>query len=425
MAFASRWGLADKEPDVPEGEDSLRHARRFRGKMAKSVIDASEIDELIDEATEAGYVTVDDLLAVFPRGETRLDELEDLIAELEERGIAVQENAVEADEEEHDRVPAGARGPERRSQERDRLSQIPTTDTTALYFHEMGQVPLLTRKEEGTLARQWQKARQAEARLARNGHDARERARLRRQIEAGHAARDHLIMANTRLVVSIAKKYQGQGIPFQDLIQEGNLGLMKAVDKFDPDLGYKFSTYATWWIRQGITRSIANQGRTIRLPVHMRDSMRKLRRTMHRLEQEQGRTPSLEEVAEEMGLTPEKVRWMMRVTRRPLSLERPVGEEEDSELGYFIENEKAPAPSETTEQALLRASLEEAMSTLTPREARILRMRFGLQDGVDHTLEEVGNRFGITRERIRQIEQKALQRLRHPYRSRRLRDFMS
>jgi RNA polymerase primary sigma factor len=388
-------------------------------------MNTTEINELIEEATEAGYVTVDELLAVFPRGENRLDELEDLLAQLEERGIAIQEDPAEADENGRDPLPKRASATPRPSEEPDRLSQVPTTDTTALYFHEMGRVPLLTRAEEGTLARQWQKAREAEARLARNGHEEQERARLRREIEVGHAARDHLIMANTRLVVSIAKKYQGQGIPFQDLIQEGNLGLMKAVDRFDPDRGYKFSTYATWWIRQAVTRSIANQGRTIRLPVHLRDSMRTLRRTIHRLEQEQGRTPSLEEVAEEMDLAPEKVRWMMRVTRRPLSLERPVGEEEDSELGSFIEDEKAPAPSETTEQALLRATLEDLMSTLTPREARILRMRFGFRDGVDHTLEEVGDRFGITRERIRQIEQRALQRLRHPYRSRRLKDFMS
>ncbi len=393
--------------------------------MTQSNVNQSEVTKMIEQAGETGYVTMDELLAVFPQGEDRMDELEDLFVKLEERGIALYEDKAEADQNGNNHTSAASSAPDYLSKEPDRLSQIPSTDTTALYFHEMGRVPLLTRKEEGSLSRQWQKGRQAEGRLARNGHNERERAALRCEIEAGQAARDHLIMANTRLVVSIAKKYQGQGIPFQDLIQEGNLGLMKAVDKFDPERGYKFSTYATWWIRQAITRCIANQGRTIRLPVHLRDSMRKLRRTIHRLEQEQGRTPSLDEVAEEMHLAPEKVRWMMRVTRKPLSLERPVGEEEDSELGNFIENEKAPAPSETTEQALLRATLEELMSTLTPREARILRMRFGFRDGVDHTLEEVGARFGVTRERIRQIEKKALQRLRHPYRSRRLKDFLS
>jgi len=303
------------------------------------------------------------------------------------------------------------------------LQGIPVEDTTSLYFHEVGQVPLLTREEEVYLGHQWQTAREAEQRLALNGHDEAERVRLQLEIEQGYAARDHLIKANTRLVISIAKRYQGQGLPFQDLIQEGNLGLMRAVDKFDPDLGYKFSTYATWWIRQAVTRALADQGRTIRLPVHMADSIRRLHRTIHELEQESGRSPTVEEIADEMEIDVRRVQWMMRVARQPLSLETPVGEEQDSELGHFIEDEEAPAPAEETDHSLLRETLEELIDTLDPREARILRLRFGFQDGSAYTLEEVGEKFGLTRERVRQIEQRALQRLRHPRRSRHVKDY--
>ncbi|MGD8624925.1 MAG: sigma-70 family RNA polymerase sigma factor [Anaerolineae bacterium] len=386
-----------------------------------------QIETLLQEGTERGFVTLEEIVAALPRAEEDLGQLDDLFQSLEEQGISVY-----ADEEEarakRDQVPKAeeeASPQEVTWDEEERLAQIPATDTTGLYFHEMGQVSLLRREEEQELARQWRRGRRARRLMVRDGHDEEETARLRREIKIGSAARDHLIMANTRLVISIAKKYQGQGVPFQDLIQEGNLGLMKAVDKFDPDRGYKFSTYATWWIRQAITRAIANQGRTIRLPVHVGDSIARLYRASQRLEQEYGRKPNVNELADEMGLEPGRVRWIKRVAREPLSLQRPVGEEEDSELGSFIEDDKTPLPTETAELSILGSTLEELLDTLTPREARILRMRFGLDDGYQHTLEEIGDRLGVTRERVRQIEKRALQRLRHPRRSRRLRDYLT
>jgi len=243
-------------------------------------------------------------------------------------------------------------------------------------------------------------------------------------ILSGLAARDHLIKANTRLVVSIAKKYLGRGVPFLDLIQEGNLGLMKAVNKYDYRRGFRFSTYATWWIRQTITRSIADQGRTIRVPVHMIDRIRQLYKIARRLEQELGRPPKVEELSNALDTPIDKVQWMLQVSWLPLSLESPVGDDEDSELGMFVEDEDTPSPSQVTFQKMLGEKLEDVLATLSPREARILRLRFGLENGKAYTLEEVGEKFGLTRERIRQIEGKALRRLRHPMRSRQLREYL-
>jgi RNA polymerase primary sigma factor len=304
------------------------------------------------------------------------------------------------------------------------LAGMSSNDTVGLYLKEMARVPLLSNDEEIALAMRLEAGEDAARKIKRNPAHQRA-AEWQMLVHDGEVARDHLIKANTRLVVSIAKKYMCRGVPFLDLIQEGNLGLMKAVEKFDYTRGYRFSTYATWWIRQTITRAIADQGRTIRVPVHMSDRIRRLYRVARQLEQEYGRKPTAEEIAEEMDIEPRKVQWMLRVSWQPLSLEHPVGEDEDSELGNFIENDAALTPAQVAHDNLLREKIEEVLATLTPREARILRLRFGLQNGRSYTLEEVGKKFGLTRERIRQIEGRALRRLRHPRRSRQLRDYLS
>ena len=377
------------------------------------------VGELLQRAENQGYVTIDDVLEAFPEAEGSMEQLEEVFVFLHEAGIEVYDEGEKPEEEASsgDGKPSEDIGYD--------LSDISADDTVGLYLKEMAQVPLLTTEEEVRLAQMVELGREAERLLSEDGTDPTERSRLEALVEQGRAAREHLIKANTRLVVSIAKKYIGRGVPFLDLIQEGNLGLMKAVEKFDYRRGYRFSTYATWWIRQTITRAIADQGRTIRVPVHMSDRIRRLYRTARQLEQEHGRAPTPEEIAEEMDLEPRKVQWMMRVSWQPLSLERPVGDEEDSELGYFIEDETTPTPPQSTYHRLLAEKIEEILSTLSPREARILRLRFGLVNGRTYTLEEVGQKFGLTRERIRQIEGKALRRLRHPRRSRQLRDFLS
>ena len=297
-------------------------------------------------------------------------------------------------------------------------------DTVGLYLKEMARVPLLNTEEEIALAKRMEAALNAEKKLCKTPEHAKAET-WRATISDGDDAREHLIKANTRLVVSIAKKYMTRGVPFLDLIQEGNLGLMKAVEKFDYRRGFRFSTYATWWIRQTITRAIADQSRTIRVPVHMSDRIRRLYRVARDLEQEYGRKPTTDEIARELKIEPRKIQWMLKVSWQPLSLEHPVGEDEDSELGNFIENDLSPTPGQAVQDSLLKEKIEAVLSTLSPREARILRLRFGLQNGRAYTLEEVGQKFGLTRERIRQIEGRALRRLRHPRRARQLRDYLS
>jgi RNA polymerase primary sigma factor len=307
------------------------------------------------------------------------------------------------------------------------LENISSDDTIGLYLKEMSRVPLLNIAEEMDIAKRIELGRDSKKELAAgNGDLSKERRQtLLESVDEGIQAREHLIKANTRLVVSVAKRYMGRGVPFLDLIQEGNLGLMKAVEKFDYHRGFRFSTYATWWIRQTITRSIADQGRTIRVPVHMVDRIRQLYKLTHEMEQELGRVPTTEELADKLEVPITKVEWMLRVSWLPLSLESPINDdEEDSELGQFVEDQLTPTPIQSAYTKLLREKIEEVLDTLPPREARILRLRFGLENGHNYTLEEVGEKFGLTRERIRQIESKALRRLRHPRRSRQLRDYL-
>jgi RNA polymerase primary sigma factor len=393
-------------------------------EITRQQIELTPVEELLRKGLEQGYLTSDDMLAVFPEAEENLAQLEDIFIQLINEGIEVYKDEEEADEERRLRETEQTREIPAEKGDPFDLSGIAADDTISLYLKEMARVPLLSPEEESELAKKLERGRKAQRVFAKNGHRTEDADKLRRHIEIGDSAREHLIKANTRLVVSIAKKYMGQGVPFSDLIQEGNLGLMKAVEKFDYRRGYKFSTYATWWIRQAITRALADQGRTIRVPVHMSDRIRKLHQVSRQLEQVWGRKPTPEELADEMGLEASKVRWMLRVSRHPVSLERPVGEEEDSELGNFIEDEDAPTPPDAAYHHVLQEKLDEVLGTLTPREARILRLRFGLQNGRSYTLEEVGKKFGLTRERIRQIEGQALRKLRHPRRSRQLRDYL-
>jgi len=386
------------------------------------------VAELLERAEVQGHLTLDDVLEAFPEAEENLDELEEVFIYFHDVGIDIHENEREAITAKGKvKTEKAKRGREEETVEKDilDLSGISSDDSIGLYLKERSRVPLLSIQEEIRLATLLERGDVAQLRLSKDGHDPEEQTTLEQVVDEGRAAREHLIKANTRLVVSIAKKYMGRGVPFLDLIQEGNLGLMKAVEKFDHTRGYRFSTYATWWIRQTITRAIADQGRTIRVPVHMSDRIRRLYKTARRLEQEQGRRPTPEEIADELEMEPRKVRWMLKVSWRPLSLEKPIGEEEDSELGSFIEDDNSPTPTQSAYEHLLKEKMEEVLTTLTPREARILRLRFGLLDGRSYTLEEVGQKFGLTRERIRQIEGKALRRLRHPRRSRQLKEYLT
>ena len=310
-------------------------------------------------------------------------------------------------------------------------------DPVRMYLKEIGKVPLLSAEEEIELAKNMEagavakekiailKSREENATEEELAEIKEEIKNLQKDLDAGDEAKKRLAEANLRLVVSIAKRYVGRGMLFLDLIQEGNLGLIKAVEKFDYRKGYKFSTYATWWIRQAITRAIADQARTIRIPVHMVETINKLIRTSRHLLQQLGREPTQEEIAEEMEMPVEKVMEIQKIAQDPVSLETPIGEEDDSHLGDFIKDEDSPEPQDSAAYTLLKEQLEEVMSTLTPREAKVLKLRFGLEDGKARTLEEVGKEFKVTRERIRQIEAKALRKLRHPSRSKKLKDYMS
>ncbi|HUM63685.1 MAG TPA: sigma-70 family RNA polymerase sigma factor [Anaerolineaceae bacterium] len=389
------------------------------GRRSKS---AEVLNLLLEKADVQGYLTTEDLMEFYPDVTRDAERIEAVLTALRRRGVEILDGENDSDITDNEGY----------AQVTDldftsTFENISSDDTIGLYLKEMSRVPLLKVDEEIDIARRIEDGRSSKRELERSngGCPEKEKHQLQQQVEDGLLAREHLIKANTRLVVSVAKKYIGRGVPFLDLIQEGNLGLMKAVEKFDYHRGFRFSTYATWWIRQTITRSIADQGRTIRVPVHMVDRIRQLYKLTHEMEQQLGRLPTNDELAEKMGTTTSKIEWMLRVSWLPLSLESPVNDdEEDSELGQFVEDQVTPTPIQSAYSKLLREKIEEVLDTLPPREARILRLRFGLENGHNYTLEEVGEKFGLTRERIRQIESKALRRLRHPRRSRQLREYL-
>jgi len=434
----STWGFVDlvmaKVRKVSEIRKKTQQGKKepdLEARMVQAVTDeilvADEdhpaIDQLIELGKERGYVTIDDILVLFPEVERDIDQLEDTYAALLSAGIQIFDGPPDGDpDQDLDLGDKDGAGDD--IEEENHLAAVDTDDTVGLYLKEVGRVPLLTAAEEVMLAKRIERGREAREELAKDRVSNKRRLELQLLVEDGWAAREHLITANSRLVISVAKKYMGRGVPFLDLIQEGNIGLIRAAKKFDYRRGHKFSTYATWWIRQAVTRAIADQGRTIRVPVHMGDQINKLLRVSHQLTQKLGRSPTTEELAHELDVPPKKVENMIQVARRPLSLETPTDEEEDSVLGDFIEDEEAPAPPEMVTQHMLKEHLREVLHNLPPREVRILQLRYGLLDGQNYTLEEVGRKMGVTRERVRQIEAQALSRLRHPGHRRKLVDYL-
>jgi RNA polymerase primary sigma factor len=383
-----------KDPSKKD-EKKVKKASAPKDATEKKIPKAlqEEIKALVKKSKKRGYITQDEILDIFVEPEIYVDQLDDLYDNLIQKNVDIFESVSE-DKDEDDKDVL--------TQELDVLSNLKNvgaTDPVRMYLKEIGRIPLLTREEE---------------------------IRLAQQVEAGSAkAKQQLIDANLRLVVSIAKKYIGRGMTFLDLIQEGNKGLIRAVEKYDWTKGFKFSTYATWWIRQAITRSIADQARTIRIPVHMVETINKLMRTARRLMQELGREPTPEEIGEKMEMEPEKVREILKISQNTTSLETPVGDgEDDSTLGDFIADEKQDSPYDVTSKQMLSENVEEVLKALSDREAKVLRMRFGLAGNRTMTLEEVGKEFGVTRERIRQIEAKALRKLKHPSKRKKLQDFL-
>jgi RNA polymerase primary sigma factor len=392
---------------------------RTQTTVLPRVAQVEEIKDLVTRGKEAGFLTTDDITVAIQAAELPQEQAEQVLSLLNDEGIEVLDPRAESAETSDLLVRR------RREEEANAAKASPTSDPVRMYLKEIGKVPLLTAAEEVDLAKRIEAGLFAAEKL---GGGRRLTVALRVDLEAvardGDVAKRKLVEANLRLVVSIAKRYVGRGMLFLDLIQEGNLGLIRAVEKFDYTKGYKFSTYATWWIRQAITRAIADQARTIRIPVHMVETINKLIRIQRQLLQDLGREATPEEIAKEMDLTPDKVREIQKVAQEPVSLETPIGEEEDSHLGDFIEDTDAVVPVDAASFLLLQEQLDSVLHTLSDREKKVIQLRFGLTDGHPRTLEEVGREFGVTRERIRQIESKTLSKLRHPSRSQKLRDYL-
>ncbi|HEY2957325.1 MAG TPA: RNA polymerase sigma factor RpoD [Actinomycetota bacterium] len=389
--------------------------------MAKEA-QLDEVRDLVVKGKERGFITTEEVIEALAPVDLTAEQIDNVYQVLADENIEVVEMVDELDAEEFAREARSAR-------DDDLALKAPTNDPVRMYLKEIGKVPLLTAEQEVILAKAIEEGEAATAELDKAAAEARKlgatRLRELQRVERqGQLAKKKLIEANLRLVVSIAKRYVGRGMLFLDLIQEGNLGLIRAVEKFDYTKGYKFSTYATWWIRQAITRAIADQARTIRIPVHMVETINKLIRIQRQLLQDLGREPTPEEIGREMEFSPEKVREILKVSQEPVSLETPIGEEEDSHLGDFIEDSDAVVPVDAASFILLQEQLDSVLHTLSEREKKVIQLRFGLTDGHPRTLEEVGREFGVTRERIRQIESKTLSKLRHPSRSQKLRDYL-
>ena len=381
-----------------------------------------EVRDLVTKGKERGFLTNEEVIEALAPVDVSAEQMDNILQHLQDENIEVVEMVDELDAEEFAREARSARDEEL-------ALKAPTNDPVRMYLKEIGKVPLLTAEQEVILAKAIDEGEAATAEIDKATDNGRKltptRLReLQRTERHGQLAKKKLIEANLRLVVSIAKRYVGRGMLFLDLIQEGNLGLIRAVEKFDYNKGFKFSTYATWWIRQAITRAIADQARTIRIPVHMVETINKLIRIQRQLLQDLGREPTPEEIGREMEFSPEKVREILKVSQEPVSLETPIGEEEDSHLGDFIEDSDAVVPVDAASFILLQEQLDSVLHTLSEREKKVIQLRFGLTDGHPRTLEEVGREFGVTRERIRQIESKTLAKLRHPHRSQKLREYL-
>jgi RNA polymerase primary sigma factor len=449
LSNSDAGGSADDAHDAGTDADAQIVEVIVGASGAVIVPDSSAVvDELFQRVKDRGYVTTGEIFAALPKLEPETQELADIYASFNARDVQVIdeiEEELRAEDANRDlRVPdepetrprtapsasaarpGSAAEPVRHNRApRPERSDGGSFDPVRMYLKEIGKVPLLTGPQEVTLAKRIEAGVLATERLdTESSLDDEQREGLRAVATDGKMAKRQLTEANLRLVVSIAKRYVGRGMALLDLVQEGNLGLIRAVEKFDYTKGFKFSTYATWWIRQAITRAIADQARTIRIPVHMVETMNKVLRVQRQMLQELEREPTVEEIAEKVELTPDRVRDIQRISLEPVSLETPVGEEDDSSLGDFVEDPTAIAPATAAERARLVADIEEALTELNEREREVVRLRFGLDDGQVRTLEEVGKQFGVTRERIRQIESKTLAKLRHPTRSQRLRDYL-